>query len=206
MSGVNPDGRFSSRAMALREIEILHALLDIFAERGCFATNLDAVAAAVGIGKGSIYRHFESRDALLRAALEYAAAGLVGRCRQIWDAGPEAPPAARLLAVVAELVALNERSDRQSPNALLRLSCSNSWTASGEGPGTLASAFVPLVQEWQAAGLCDPAEDPRWIGAVLLGLVSSLPLTLKTDTDGPEPLAARLVTLLQRAFAPSRSG
>ncbi|OFW05229.1 MAG: hypothetical protein A3I61_10765 [Acidobacteria bacterium RIFCSPLOWO2_02_FULL_68_18] len=205
MSGVTPESRFSNRAMALREVEILRALLDIFAERGCFATNLDAVATAVGIGKGSIYRHFESRDALFRAALEYGAAGLVARCRQIWDADPGALPAARLLAVVTELVALNERSDPQAPNTLLRLSCSNQWTPSGDVPGTLAAAFVPLVQEWQRAELCDPAEDPHWIGVVLLGLVSALPLTHKPGTERPEPLAARLVTLLRRAFLPPTS-
>jgi hypothetical protein len=98
-------------------------------------------------------------------------------------------------------MALNERADPQSPNALLRLSCSNRWTGAGQAPEALTSAFVPLVREWQAAGLCDPGEDAHWIAAVLLGLVSSLPLTVSAGADAGDQTAARLVRLLRRGFA-----
>lgn len=183
--------------------DILDALLDVFSERGCFNTNVDAVAATVGIAKGSLYRRFESREALCRAALDHGTRGLVVHCRQVWDADPAAPPATRLLALLTELVALNERTDPQSPNTLLRLSCSNQWTKGGQAPGALTAAFVPLVEEWQAAGLFDPAEHPRWIAGALLGLVSSLPLTAGAGAEQAKSLASRIVVLLQRAFPPA---
>jgi len=187
--------------MTVHERDVLDALLDVFAERGCFNTSVDAVAASVGIGKGSVYRHFESREALCQAALAHGASGLVAHCRQVWEAQAGAAPAARLLALITELVALNERTDPQSPNTLLRLSCSNRWTGAGQAPEALTSAVVPLVREWQAAGLFDAGEDPRWIAAVLLGLVSSLPLTVAAGAEGHDQTAARLVRLLRRGFA-----
>lgn len=187
--------------MTVHERDILDALLDVFAERGCFNTSVDAVAASVGIGKGSVYRHFESREALCQAALAHGASGLVSHCRQVWEAEPDRPPEARLLAVVTELVALNERADPQSPDTLLRLSCSNRWTGAGQASEALTSAFVLLVRDWQAAGLCGRGEDPRWIAAVLLGLVSSLPLTVRAGADGSDQTAIRLVRLLRRGFA-----
>lgn len=188
--------------MTVQHRDILEALLDVFAERGCFATNLDAVAATVGIGKGSLYRHFESREALCRTALDHGARRLAAHCQQIWAAGAERDPRARLLAVVTELVTLDARADPLSPNALLRLSCSNRWTGSAQPPPAVTTAFVPLVRESQAAGVLDAEEDPQWIAAVLLGLVASLPLT-GGSAAGPEPTAARLVALLQRAFTPA---
>jgi AcrR family transcriptional regulator len=189
--------------MTVQNREILDALLDIFAERGCFATNLDAVAATAGIGKGSLYRQFESREALCRAALDHGARRLAARCRQIWDAhGDAATPGARLLAVVTDLMTLDARGDPLSPNALLRLSCSNRWTGRDQRAPALTSAFVPLVQGWQAAGALNAQEDPHWIAGVLLGLVSSLPLT-GASPEEPEPVVARVAALLQRAFPPS---
>lgn len=87
--------------------------------------------------------------------------------------------------------------------ARILISCSNQWTTGSQAPGALTAACVPLVEQWQAAGLCDPAEHPRWIAAVLLGLVSSLPLTVGADAGQTESLASRIVVLLQRAFPPA---
>jgi AcrR family transcriptional regulator len=53
---------------------VVEALLDaaflVFAARGYRATRLEEVAEAAGVTKGAIYHYFESKEALLRQALE----------------------------------------------------------------------------------------------------------------------------------------
>ncbi len=50
--------------------EILAAAARVFAERGFAATDVQQVADAAGIGKGTLYRHFRSKRALFLAALD----------------------------------------------------------------------------------------------------------------------------------------
>lgn len=47
---------------------ILRAARQVLAERG-LATRVDDVAAAAGVGRRTVFRHFETRDALLAAAV-----------------------------------------------------------------------------------------------------------------------------------------
>jgi len=53
-----------------RPTEIIDAGLLEFAERGFAATRLEDVATRAGIVKGTIYRYFESKEALFEAALK----------------------------------------------------------------------------------------------------------------------------------------
>jgi AcrR family transcriptional regulator len=52
-----------------RPAEIIEAGLVEFAEKGFSATRLEDVAARAGIAKGTIYRYFESKEALFEATL-----------------------------------------------------------------------------------------------------------------------------------------
>jgi AcrR family transcriptional regulator len=54
---------------AARREEILAAAVRVFARRGFAASRIEDVAAEAGVGKGSVYLYFDSRDALLDAAL-----------------------------------------------------------------------------------------------------------------------------------------
>ena len=53
-----------------RPNELLDAALRIFAERGYANTRLEDIAAAVGVTKGTIYHYFETKEDLLRKAIE----------------------------------------------------------------------------------------------------------------------------------------
>jgi AcrR family transcriptional regulator len=55
---------------------ILDAARDVFADRG-FAATLDDVAAAAGLGVGTVYRRFPDKDALVEALFEERITGLV---------------------------------------------------------------------------------------------------------------------------------
>jgi AcrR family transcriptional regulator len=54
-----------------RPNELLDAALRIFAERGYGNTRLEDIAAAVGVTKGTIYHYFETKEDLLRQAIEH---------------------------------------------------------------------------------------------------------------------------------------
>jgi AcrR family transcriptional regulator len=54
----------------VRREAILHAAAEVFAHAGYAATSVDDIAAAAGITKLIVYRHFEAKETLYRAVLE----------------------------------------------------------------------------------------------------------------------------------------
>lgn len=54
-----------------RQTEILLAASQVFAERGYQVARMQAVADAVGISVGTIYRYFETKEALFMETLRY---------------------------------------------------------------------------------------------------------------------------------------
>ena len=94
-----------------RRAAILRAAAAAFAERGFAATSMDDVAAAAGITRLIVYRHFDSKDALYAAVLQdvrdrLAEAGAAG-------AGRGESVAVRALLTVG-------REDAAGVNLLLR--------------------------------------------------------------------------------------
>jgi AcrR family transcriptional regulator len=64
-----PSPRVRRRRKDARPAEIIEAGLLEFAERGFAGTRLEDVAARAGIAKGTIYRYFNSKEALFEAAV-----------------------------------------------------------------------------------------------------------------------------------------
>jgi len=210
--------RFAERAAKQRDTAILRSLLASFNEHGCFETTLDQVAADVGIGKGTMYRHYSSKEDLVEAAVRAGVEALIVRCHGIWNAhAPDYDAALR--ALIGELISLNLRGDPLSPETLARLCCGCRWlTPSPRRAGKLEVAFAPLVRSWQAVGLFERTTDPSWIAAVTVALVNSLAVTRHGSQEVVEPsvtstgprspapeadIASRIVGVLRRAFAPA---
>jgi len=59
------------------DARILSVTLDILRKNGPAAVNIEAVAAKAGIAKTTIYRRYDSREHLLRAAIESSTAEIV---------------------------------------------------------------------------------------------------------------------------------
>lgn len=51
--------------------KVLEAATELFAERGIDATSVDAIAAASGVSKATIYKHWADKDALCLEVLVY---------------------------------------------------------------------------------------------------------------------------------------
>ena len=67
-AGGEPAGRASHRAIVTDKRDaIMSAALELFVERGFFGTAVPEIADKAGVGAGTIYRYFESKEALVNA-------------------------------------------------------------------------------------------------------------------------------------------
>jgi len=152
------------------------SLLDLavaeFITRGYDATSMEHLAQAVGITKSSIYHHFPGKEALLRAACEYA----LGRLFAILDepAAQQGRPVQRLAVIVRRQVAvlvedlpyltllLRVRGNTETERRVLeRLRAYDAHVAALVREAVVAGELRADVESWLAARL-------------LVGLVNSV--------------------------------
>ncbi|MEV2274215.1 TetR/AcrR family transcriptional regulator [Nocardiopsis sp. NPDC049922] len=118
---------------AARREHILAVAMRLFAEHGFASTRIEDVAAAAGIGKGSVYLYFDSRDALLSAAFDQLGERSARVLRLAGE--PGRPAAERLEALVrAALAMLADEPD------LTRVIV-DLWAAGRHGGSTAAPAL-----------------------------------------------------------------
>lgn len=101
---------FRDRQFQMREEAILDAANRLLASRGFETMSMDDLAAAVGIAKGSLYKHFDSKEALAAAAMTRLLRRIEAHLRA---QDPGLTPLARLKDVLAW--ALRERAQGRMP-------------------------------------------------------------------------------------------
>jgi AcrR family transcriptional regulator len=128
---------------AARREEILAAAVRVFARKGFAATRIEDVAAAAGVGKGSVYLYFDSRDALLVAAFE----ALSGASREVLERARTgtAPPLERLADLVRGVVTA-ATADPHLARVLLDL-----WSLGRRGDVELPLDMAALYAEYREA-------------------------------------------------------
>jgi AcrR family transcriptional regulator len=161
--------------LRLREDVILQAVNGLLAEKGFDLMTVDEVAAVVGIAKASLYKHFESKEALAAAAM----VRLLDRTLATIDGqSPEALPSDKLKAVVRW--AVREHLQGQMPSlpstrstlreALLRnklyierlIEVSDrlgAWIEQAQARGEIAALPPEVVLYTLYARACDPVSD-----------------------------------------------
>jgi AcrR family transcriptional regulator len=199
----------AQQVQGVRDEEILKAALKVFGQRGQLM-RIEDVTVAVGIGKGTLYRHYDSRVNLLRAALAYGVRELQARAVAARDAVRTADGGreAELTAVIAELAALNARRDAVSPAVLARLRTCEEWPTGLDAGAEPTAALEPLIAQWQGDGLLDRSETPAWITTLVLGAVNSPLYAAATNGDGDggdsradrADVAERVSAMIRRAF------
>ncbi len=65
-----------------RQLELLHVAAQLIAEKGLVATTIPDIAARAGLSVGAVYRHFESKAALLAALVAADAARLLAKVKK----------------------------------------------------------------------------------------------------------------------------
>ena len=163
---------------------------------------IEDVTVAVGIGKGTLYRHYDSRLNLLRAALAYGVRELQARALAARDAvrDGDGDLEDELTAVIAELAAMNARHDVASPAVLCRLRTCEQWPAPLDDAAEPTAALESLMVQWQADGLFDSSEAPAWITTMVFGAVNS-PLYRTATNGNTAEMAERVSAMIRRAFS-----
>ena len=182
---------------------ILQAARELFYRDGINAVSIDAVAAAAGTNKMTLYRHFQSRDELIAAYLE----ALAAEGEAVWEEARAAHPG--------------------DPHAQLRylMRGVSQFAAESTGRGcALANAAVELAERKHPArkvveahkrrqcerliALCREAgyAKPEQLADELFLLVEGARSSLQSV--GPEGPGARLFALAERLLdaAPLRKG
>ncbi|MFD9910358.1 TetR/AcrR family transcriptional regulator [Streptomyces sp. NPDC059063] len=127
---------------AARRQKVLDAAVRVFARKGFAAARIEDVAAEAGIGKGSVYLEFDSREELLTAAFEEYAAASARVLEEVADGG--GPPLDRLAALVRTVVALLA-AEPDRTRVLLDV-----WAAGARGGPTPPVDMAAVYRDYRA--------------------------------------------------------
>jgi AcrR family transcriptional regulator len=161
---------------------ILDAARDAFAEAGR-AVPLDEIAARAGVGPGTVYRHFPSKEALFQAVAAARVDDLIADARH---RGIDTDPGAAFFGFLARLTA-EGAAKRDTSDAI---------GIPGPVRAALHDALAVLLQRAQAAGAVRPGVTASDLITILKGLFVA-------GHDEPDPdRSARLLAVLTDGLRP----
>ncbi|GAA4229075.1 TetR/AcrR family transcriptional regulator [Actinomadura meridiana] len=178
------------RADARRNYERLITTARIaFMEHGTGAS-LDDIAKRAGVGSGTLYRHFPTRDALLHAVLHDRIEGLLAHADELLATEPFDAEVAldRWLRTY-----LSGAETPRGTSTVIIEAMSGEWAETGLGNAatTICAALGRLLNRAQNAGAISTAIDPR----DLLRITNAIGVAAERTTD-PNAYADRMLALL----------
>lgn len=177
-----------ARPRSFDETRVLRLARDRFWSGGFAGTSIDEVAAATGLGKGSLYGAFGDKRALYLKILDgYCADAIEATRREL--SGPDASAHQRLSAYVRSLAA-NTAGDTDHLGCLLANSTAE---LSGQEPAVadrarrtfraLEDALTDCIEQAQRHGDLDPVADPRRAARLLLAVLRGIEALGKAGMD-----------------------
>ncbi|WP_246273530.1 TetR/AcrR family transcriptional regulator [Phytohabitans houttuyneae] len=155
-------GGSTVRADAQRNRErLLDAAVRAFSHDGPDAT-LDAIAKDAGVGIGTLYRHFPTREALIEAAYRNELARL---CDSVDELLAAQPPDAALRTWMDRFV--DYMATKRGMSDALRVVVASGVNPYAQSRDRLTTAITTLLEAGVAAGTIRPDAQP---GDVLIGL------------------------------------
>jgi len=190
-----------ARPREFDEAEVLRAARDQFWSTGYAGTSMDAIAAATGLGKGSLYGAFGDKHRLFVRVFDAYCAGLTEAVAAELE-GPDEQALERLSAHVRAMAA-GGASEAGRRGCLL---AKGTAELAGRDPEvtdrslrTLDAVEAMLAFDIQAAqrhGDIDPGADPRQLAALLLAVLRGLEALGKAGKD-----EASLASIAEAALA-----
>jgi AcrR family transcriptional regulator len=137
---------------------VLNASLTLFARHGFSGTSVRAIARAVGVSDGALYRHFPSKQAIFDEVLRQAGAGLLTSVLSTVDTDlAEHDPPAFLRAVSEALIkAWDSLQARQIASVLAR-ALGDTHLEVIAATGGVRDQLARLFGRWIGEGRIDPA-------------------------------------------------
>jgi TetR/AcrR family transcriptional regulator, transcriptional repressor for nem operon len=195
-----------ARPRSFDEAAVLRAARDTFATTGYAATSIDEVAAATGLGKGSLYGAFGDKRQLFLRVFDGYCAEVCQQVTQTLD-GPDSEAFERLrahvLAVVSSTVADTERRGSLLAKGTAELA--------GQDPEIAARALQTFdfienlltgcIEKAQRHGDIAPSADARQLAGLLLAVVRGIEEMGKAGKSGASlfGIAETALALLPRA-------
>ncbi|AQZ66839.1 Transcriptional regulator, TetR family [[Actinomadura] parvosata subsp. kistnae] len=158
--------------------------------------SVDAIAAAAGVSRQTVYAHFPSRDRLLEAVLAHLTEQTVAAMDA---ADPGEGPAAEVLL---RLLDAGERVAGRHPALLQRLgSLPVTPEADHDRHAPVAERLERVIRRGQEAGEFDPDVPAEWLVAVTIRLAHAASEQAAAGRMSPEESKRALHTTLLRALA-----
>jgi AcrR family transcriptional regulator len=172
--------RWQRRPEARRD-ELLDAAQRLFARHGLAPTSVADIAAEAGVAKGSVYRYFDSKEALLSALKNRFFERMMGRVTDVVAALPDAG--------FAELAdAAIDTTTRQlfDEAELVELWSQSTGDEFERGINQLATAYEEAIRLAVEEGRVDCA-DPRTTALLLVFAVEGTAVHAILNGAGPTP-------------------
>jgi len=194
-----------------RTSAILQAAAQVFAAQGYQAATIDEIAERAGIGKGTVYEYFRSKQDLFFAVFDDYIASMEAVAQETAEA-PSATAAARLQQSIHTVLAMSAQTVDLFPLVF------EFWAASAspdrqarvaqmfrETYGKFRALIAGQILSGQQAGEFDPGIDATGIAAVLVGALDGLFLQAWFDrTLDPVSMGDAFVAVVLRGLAKRR--
>lgn len=169
-----------ARAKARRRDTLIDAATRLFAQRGFDRVSLEDLGAAAGVSGPAVYRHFESKQAVLAAILVDVSESLLERGTAIVAETPDAAAALeRLVAFHVDFALASRDVIRIQDHDLDKLA-----PADERAVRTAQRSYVELWVGVLALLLDDEPEDALRLRAhAAFGLMNSTPHAVRTARD-----------------------
>jgi AcrR family transcriptional regulator len=183
------------RADAARNrARVLAAAVRLFEERGADCVSMDEVAAAAGVGKGTLFRRFGDRAGLAQAVLDERERRFQEEViRGPAPLGPGAPPIERLVAFGERVIAIRDQ------HLALVLMAEDREARFRSGPFAFYRLHITVL-----AREADPLLDGEYVADVLLAALSAQLIAYMTKVrEMPlERITAGWAELVRRLLSP----
>jgi AcrR family transcriptional regulator len=184
-----PDRPLRADAQRNRE-KVLRAATEAFAASG-YGVPLDEIAALAGVGPGTVYRHFPTKEALFEAVVTARVESLVGDARARADA---ANPGQAFFAFLAR-IGREAAAKRDLPDAI---------TITGPLQENLFAAVDVLLHRAQQAGAVRTDISTADLIVLVKGLIMSIQ---EASADAADPRLSNLAfALLSDGLRASEGG
>jgi AcrR family transcriptional regulator len=190
-----------------KKTRIIESAAKVFAKKGFFGTVIQDIATEAGIGKGTVYQYFKSKDDLFFAVFEWLFNELAGAAE------------VRVLTLGGSASARLEALSDSLTNAVVELQdyfplFMEFWAASGASPNRdrfkqffqqsydeFRGLVVNIINDGVERGEYRTDLDPKSIAAVLVGSWDGLLLqTWFEDSFDPVETARNFMTVLIRGL------
>jgi AcrR family transcriptional regulator len=191
---------------AMKEL-IVEAAMQCFAQRGIEKTSLNDVAHVAGFSRGTVYRYFNDRPALIHEVVEFGS-------RQYFSDAAKAmknkPTLAKQVGAFGE-VAARTAVRTHSPTRLLTGDMELMRLIVADSEETLRRTVLflePYVRAAKARGEISKtvrtSEASEWLGRIIMSITSA-PISLHFNVENPKSVSRFVERFATVGLQPSRT-